>query len=51
MITSLLFLLAAWLHPERRAGSLSLGVVFGILGAAVRAQSRRGQENQTDRLP
>ncbi len=34
LITSLLFMLAAWRQPTKRAVNLSLGVVFGIFGLA-----------------
>ena len=34
LITSLLFMLAAWQQPTKRAVNLSLGVVFGIFGLA-----------------
>ena len=37
LIASVLFILAAWQHPAKRAVNLSLGVMFGIFGiAAVR---------------
>jgi hypothetical protein len=34
LIVSLLFMLAAWQQPTKRAVHLSLGVVFGIFGLA-----------------
>ena len=39
-IASLLFLLAAWQQPAKRAGSIGLAVVFGIIAARVRAGVR-----------
>ena len=39
-IASLLFLLAAWQQPAKRAGSIGLAVVFGIIAARVRAGLR-----------
>ncbi len=39
IVASLLFVLAAWIHPERRVGSLSLAVVFGVLGMSTRARN------------
>jgi hypothetical protein len=38
-VVSLLYFLAAWLHPAKRAGSLGLAVVFGVIAAAQRRQS------------
>ena len=41
LMTCLLFLLAAWQQPTKRAGSLSLAVVFGIFAAASRRRLNR----------
>jgi len=37
LVASLLFALAAWLQPDNRGVSLSLAVVFGIIGARQRS--------------
>ena len=42
LITCLLFLLAAWQQPTKRAGSLALAVVFGTFAAAVRGRRSNG---------
>jgi len=39
LIASLLFMLAAWQQPAKRAVNLSLGVVFGIFGLAAARRS------------
>jgi len=41
LMTCLLFLLAAWQQPTKRAGSLSLAVVFGIFAAVARGRLNR----------
>ena len=37
LMASLLFLLAGWQRPDKRAIFLSIGVVFGILAARARS--------------
>jgi hypothetical protein len=39
LVTCLLFLMAGWRWPDKRASYLSVAVVFGIIGARQRAGS------------
>jgi hypothetical protein len=40
MVASLLFLLAAWQQPAKRVVFLSVAVVFGIIAATQKSQTR-----------
>jgi len=39
LVTCLLFLLAAWQQPAKRAADLSVAVVFGIVAARTQQRS------------
>jgi hypothetical protein len=47
LVASLLFLLAAWQRPDKRAVFLAVGVVFGILAARGRSDAHTAVKPQT----